>query len=124
MSEVYHPDGRPTGPARPFPGWDFETAPTTRWWQWHACDGSTTAATGTAHTRLGAYLSALLFAATASRHRPTREPAHLQITYRSGARLLTSIDAHTIRAGFPLPRTALVRRRLHPTPEPERKATL
>lgn len=119
MSEVYHPDGRPTGPPRPFPGWDFETTPTTTGWQWHACDGSTTAATGTARTRLGARLAALLFAVTASRHRPTREPAHLQITYRSGARLLTRIDAYTIRTGLPLPRPTIVRLRLHPTPDRE-----
>lgn len=122
MSEVYHPDGRPTGPPRRFPGWDFETAPTSTGWQWHACDGSTIAATGTTRTRPAARLAAFLFAATASRHRPAHEPAHLQVTFRSGARLLTHIDGCPVRPGLPLPRPTIVRLRL--SPAPDRKALL
>lgn len=99
MSEVYHPNGTPTGPARRFAEWDLEIDKTPTGYRWHTCNGHTLAGSGTAHTRLGARLAARLFALTARRYRPRTQPGqHLIITLKSGTQIrepATLYQVHT-----------------------------
>lgn len=99
MSEVYHLDGTPTGPSRPFKGWDLEIHRAWSGWAWHTCNGHTLAAAGTAPTRMGARLAARLFALAARRHRPrTQTGRHMVITLKSGTQIRLLTDAYTVRA--------------------------
>lgn len=96
MSEVYHPNGTPTGPQSLFPEWDLETYKAPTGWAWHTCNGHTLAASGTARTRTGARLRARLFALACRHHQPSTEPnRHILITLTSGAKI--SLSTHTYR---------------------------
>lgn len=98
MSEVYHPDGTPTGPARRFAEWDLEIDKTPTGYRWHTCNGRTLAGSGTARTRLGARLAARWFALTTRHHRARTQPGqHLVITLKSGTQIQEPTTAYTVR---------------------------
>lgn len=98
MSEVYHPDGTPTGPARRFAEWDLEIDKTPTGYRWHTCNGHTLAAAGTARTRAGAHLRARLFALAARWHRARTEPGqHLVITLKSGTQIREPATLYRVR---------------------------
>lgn len=97
MSEVYHPDGTPTGPKRRFSGWDLEIERTPTGYRWHTCNGHTLAASGTARTRPGARTAAHLFMVTARWHRPRTRQEQLLITFTSGTQVQVPATVYQVR---------------------------
>lgn len=98
MNEVYHPDGTPTGPRRPFAEWDLEIERTPTGYRWHTCNGITLAAAGVARTRLGARAAARLFTFTSRWHRPrTDHGQHLVITFKSGTQVRVPATVYQVR---------------------------
>lgn len=98
MSQVYHPDGTPTGPAKQFPGWDLEIDRTPAGWRWHTCNGATLAAAGTTRTRIGARVRARLFARAARWYRPRTTPGQdLVITLKTGTQVCVPATTYQVR---------------------------